>query len=130
MLRPLTVGHFAPVLRRSAAPGRRELLRSPAFENNASIAARSSGCGGMPRRARAVLPVSMAQKRNSSAAAAAPAAPAKAAPAAPAQKREAVGPTFQEAVQRLQEYWASVGCAVWLPHNTEVSAIRQSDSQE
>eukprot|EP00192_Tetraselmis_astigmatica_P002230 CAMPEP_0117679166 /NCGR_PEP_ID=MMETSP0804-20121206/17675_1 /TAXON_ID=1074897 /ORGANISM="Tetraselmis astigmatica, Strain CCMP880" /LENGTH=1066 /DNA_ID=CAMNT_0005488581 /DNA_START=94 /DNA_END=3295 /DNA_ORIENTATION=- len=31
-------------------------------------------------------------------------------------------PTFQEAVQRLQNYWASVGCAVWLPHNTEVGA--------
>ena len=30
-------------------------------------------------------------------------------------------PTFQEAIARLQEYWASVGCALWLPHNTEVS---------
>lgn len=29
-------------------------------------------------------------------------------------------PTFQEAISRLQEYWASVGCTVWLPHNTEV----------
>lgn len=29
-------------------------------------------------------------------------------------------PTFQEAISRLQDYWASVGCAVWLPHNTEV----------
>ena len=29
-------------------------------------------------------------------------------------------PTFQEAIARLQSYWASVGCAVWLPHNTEV----------
>lgn len=31
-------------------------------------------------------------------------------------------PSFQEAIARLQEYWASVGCAVWLPHNTEVGA--------
>ncbi|PSC72381.1 Glycine-tRNA ligase chloroplastic mitochondrial [Micractinium conductrix] len=31
-------------------------------------------------------------------------------------------PTFQEAIARLQTYWASVGCAMWLPHNTEVGA--------
>jgi len=31
-------------------------------------------------------------------------------------------PTFQEAITRLQQYWASVGCAMWLPHNTEVGA--------
>lgn len=31
-------------------------------------------------------------------------------------------PTFQEAISRLQQYWASVGCAMWLPHNTEVGA--------
>ncbi len=34
----------------------------------------------------------------------------------------ATAPTFQEAVRRLQDYWASVGCLVWLPHNTEVGA--------
>ncbi len=28
--------------------------------------------------------------------------------------------TFQDAIAKLQDYWASVGCAVWLPHNTEV----------
>ena len=31
-------------------------------------------------------------------------------------------PTFQEAVARLQEYWARQGCVVWLPHNGEVGA--------
>ena len=31
-------------------------------------------------------------------------------------------PSFQEAIARLQAYWASVGCAIWLPHNTEVGA--------
>ncbi|GLC37301.1 hypothetical protein PLESTB_001138600 [Pleodorina starrii] len=31
-------------------------------------------------------------------------------------------PTFQEAIAKLQEYWASKGCAIWLPHNTEVGA--------
>jgi glycyl-tRNA synthetase len=30
--------------------------------------------------------------------------------------------TFQDVISRLQEYWASVGCALWLPHNTEVGA--------
>lgn len=37
-------------------------------------------------------------------------------------------PTFQEAISRLQEYWASVGCALWLPHNTEVSRERSDDA--
>uniref|UniRef100_A0A2N9GJV3 glycine--tRNA ligase n=1 Tax=Fagus sylvatica TaxID=28930 RepID=A0A2N9GJV3_FAGSY len=31
-------------------------------------------------------------------------------------------PTFQQAIQRLQEYWASVGCAVMQCSNTEVGA--------
>lgn len=30
--------------------------------------------------------------------------------------------TFQEAVARLQQYWAAQGCAVWVPHNSEVRA--------
>ena len=29
-------------------------------------------------------------------------------------------PSFQEAMRRLQEYWVGFGCAVFLPHNTEV----------
>ena len=37
--------------------------------------------------------------------------------AAPAR---AAALTFQEALARLQEYWASVGCAVWQPFNSEV----------
>ncbi|XP_010503435.1 PREDICTED: glycine--tRNA ligase, chloroplastic/mitochondrial 2 isoform X2 [Camelina sativa] len=36
--------------------------------------------------------------------------------------RAASVPTFQQAIQRLQEYWASVGCAVMQPSNTEVGA--------
>lgn len=31
-------------------------------------------------------------------------------------------PSFQEAIKRLQDYWAAAGCVVWLPHNTEVGA--------
>jgi glycyl-tRNA synthetase len=30
--------------------------------------------------------------------------------------------TFQDAIARLQAYWASQGCAIWLPHNVEVGA--------
>lgn len=37
------------------------------------------------------------------------------------QKKASV-PTFQQAIQRLQEYWGSVGCAVMQCSNTEVGA--------
>ncbi|XP_009776244.1 glycine--tRNA ligase, chloroplastic/mitochondrial 2 isoform X2 [Nicotiana tabacum] len=37
------------------------------------------------------------------------------------QKKPSV-PTFQQAIQRLQEYWGSVGCAVMQCSNTEVGA--------
>jgi hypothetical protein len=33
------------------------------------------------------------------------------------------GPSFQEAIRRLQQYWADLGCAIFLPHNTEVCWI-------
>lgn len=36
--------------------------------------------------------------------------------------RNRSAPTFQEAIKRLQDYWAAAGCVVWLPHNTEVGA--------
>lgn len=32
------------------------------------------------------------------------------------------GLTFQDAIRRLQEYWASKGCILWHPYNTEVGA--------
>ena len=31
--------------------------------------------------------------------------------------------TFQEAIARLQQYWASVGCAVTLPFNSEARSL-------
>ncbi|CAL5382629.1 unnamed protein product [Camellia sinensis] len=37
------------------------------------------------------------------------------------KKRSSI-PTFQQAIQRLQEYWASVGCAIMQCSNTEVGA--------
>ncbi|XP_042490114.1 glycine--tRNA ligase, chloroplastic/mitochondrial 2 [Macadamia integrifolia] len=37
-------------------------------------------------------------------------------------KTKASTPSFQQAIQRLQEYWASVGCAVMQCSNTEVGA--------
>ncbi|KAL6760998.1 glycyl-tRNA synthetase beta subunit-domain-containing protein [Haematococcus lacustris] len=30
--------------------------------------------------------------------------------------------TFQQAISKLQAYWAERGCMLWLPHNTEVGA--------
>ncbi|KAK6918661.1 Glycine-tRNA ligase, beta subunit [Dillenia turbinata] len=38
------------------------------------------------------------------------------------QPKKAAPPTFQQAIQRLQEYWGSVGCAVMQCSNTEVGA--------
>ncbi|KAJ4727275.1 Glycine--tRNA ligase, chloroplastic/mitochondrial 2 [Melia azedarach] len=38
------------------------------------------------------------------------------------EAQKASVPTFQQAIQRLQEYWASVGCAVMQCSNTEVGA--------
>ncbi|KAL0907737.1 hypothetical protein M5K25_022169 [Dendrobium thyrsiflorum] len=35
---------------------------------------------------------------------------------------KALAPTFQEAIHRLQEYWASVGCSIMQCSNTEVGA--------
>ena len=36
--------------------------------------------------------------------------------------KQATSPTFQQAIRRLQDYWSDHGCAVWLPHSTEVGA--------
>lgn len=43
-------------------------------------------------------------------------------PASSEQPKKSSVPTFQQAIQRLQEYWASVGCAVMQCSNTEVGA--------
>ena len=32
------------------------------------------------------------------------------------------GLSFQDAVLRLQTYWAAQGCVIWQPHNQEVGA--------
>jgi hypothetical protein len=115
------------------------------------LQARSFGPAGRQQRRLALPAASTAaqlglprglQRHLSAAAAAAAAAPA-AAPVAPgAEQRHAdssasasssssngaagagssAAPSFQEAISRLQEYWAAQGCLVWLPHNTEVGA--------
>lgn len=54
-------------------------------------------------------------------AAGAAAAPSRASQGAVGVQETGNAPSFQEAIARLQQYWASVGCAVWLPHNTEAS---------
>uniref|UniRef100_A0A1D1ZWJ6 glycine--tRNA ligase n=1 Tax=Auxenochlorella protothecoides TaxID=3075 RepID=A0A1D1ZWJ6_AUXPR len=47
---------------------------------------------------------------------------AEGAAAPPTEDSEAASITFQDAVTRLQSFWADEGCAMWLPHNTEVGA--------
>ena len=37
--------------------------------------------------------------------------------------------TFQEAVARLQQYWAAQGCAVWVPHNSEARHMLPQSTQ-
>eukprot|EP00887_Chlorella_sp_A99_P006103 scaffold22.g6103.t1 len=98
----------------------------------ASVAQRRLLCGilGSVRRSSAApLGPSRGEglPRNSGLATCARAAAVEAPHAAQAPGNGAIStqnnaPTFQEAIARLQEYWASVGCAVWLPHNTEVGA--------
>ncbi|KAF8057144.1 EDD1 [Scenedesmus sp. PABB004] len=89
-----------------------------------ALAARPQTLPAAARRSLAAAP-------RASAAAAAPSAPAPSAPApAGAQANGAAAgpgasgaaPTFQEAIKRLQDFWAAAGCVVWLPHNTEVGA--------
>jgi hypothetical protein len=65
--------------------------------------------GRVARSARAAQPRALATDAATS---------ASSAPSGGARK----GPTFQQAIARLQEFWASVGCATYLPHNTEVGA--------
>jgi hypothetical protein len=74
--------------------------------------------GRAPRRLTTAAPRTLSTTTAGASINAAGATTAGAATAAPARK----GPTFQQAVSRLQEFWASVGCAVYLPHNTEVGA--------
>ena len=83
-------------------------------------AARCLACAGpLPVRLVPLVPslTSMRLPSRSVASEARPAPAHAASPPGPAQ-----GPTFQEAIQRLQDYWSRQGCAVWLPHNTEVGA--------
>lgn len=43
--------------------------------------------------------------------------------ASPSSAADPTAPTFQQAIASLQDYWSkAAGCAVWLPHNTEVGA--------
>lgn len=61
----------------------------------------------------------LAPARAASSAPAPPTAPPAAAHRPPPRPG---APSFQEAVARLSTYWASVGCALTLPHNSEVGA--------
>lgn len=66
---------------------------------------------------------SAAAAATAAAATAAHAPPASSGPGASTRTAPPVAaPSFQDAVRRLQDYWARAGCLVWLPHNTEVGA--------
>jgi hypothetical protein len=80
---------------------------------NSAAVALQSAC----RQARALVTTRATETRPAST----PIARDDSAPSVPIEG----APTFQEAIARLQEYWASVGCAVWLPHNTEVLRWRR-----
>ena len=53
-----------------------------------------------------------------------PPSPAPQLSAQAALPRNPDAPSFQEAIIRLQNYWAKFGCAICQPHNTEVSPMR------
>ena len=60
-------------------------------------------------------------------AATAPPAPTTTSPSPPATRVPSPptnphAPSFQDAVARLAAYWGQTGCALWLPHNSEVGA--------
>mmetsp|Transcript_3453 Transcript_3453/g.7887 ORF Transcript_3453/g.7887 Transcript_3453/m.7887 type:complete len:1097 (-) Transcript_3453:1061-4351(-) len=93
------------------------IIRSLIRYSPANGAIKSSTSTGLHR---ALLPL------QSSATDAAPTSPASApsntAHSSPSSSPATNSLTFQEAITRLQLYWSSRGCAIWLPHNTEVGA--------
>ncbi|GBF89751.1 hypothetical protein Rsub_02921 [Raphidocelis subcapitata] len=97
-----------------------------ALRRRALCAAPAPGPARWPAAARALSsspPRAVADARAPAASPAAPAADGKAAGnGAAAAAGAAEAPTFQDAIRRLQDYWASLGCVVWMPHNTEVGA--------
>jgi glycyl-tRNA synthetase len=101
---------------------------SPAFAATpalASFSALRAGAPGLLRaapkmRARSARVVAALQQVSSSSTSAAP-TPAAANTAA-SGIAGTTPLTFQDAILRLQEYWAERGCVLWHPHNTEVGA--------
>ena len=86
---------------------------------------------GAPRRAartphglvRSSSPFARSMTRlTKSRASASETAPAAARDSSSSARRNPSAPTFQDAILRLQQYWSSRGCAIVLPHNTEVGA--------
>lgn len=114
---PLAAAAQQPLMRRG-------LLRPAASGAQAQPAAAAAWGARAPLRT-AGLRAHAASTTTAAAAAmseAAPAAVQHAQQQAAAAPTNPSAPTFQEAVRRLQEYWAAKGCMVWLPHNTEVGA--------
>ena len=73
--------------------------------------------GILPLSRRALATVARATEQQHSAGSPSSAAEANAGSPEPPL---ATVPTFQEAIFRLQQFWSSKGCVIWLPHNVEV----------
>lgn len=80
------------------------------------------GPPGAPRRGPAPPSAAAPAVADAAAAAKPSATPTNGAAAGGAANGNATAPTFQDAIRKLQDYWASVGCVVWMPHNSEVGA--------
>jgi hypothetical protein len=126
-----------PAAARSSGLAAHAAQQQPALQLHGFKAHRQLSTRGLSAAAQSALQQQPRPSRSAVAAsAAAPAVtdqPPAAAPAgqqqqhagsngASSQAGASTAPTFQEAVQRLQNYWAAQGCIVWLPHNTEVGA--------
>lgn len=107
--------------------------QQPLIRRGLLTAAHSTSSQQQAPRPAAFAAHSALRHRSSRSASTTPAAAAVVSEAAPAAQHHEgatngantggnTAPTFQEAVRRLQDYWASIGCIVWLPHNTEVGA--------
>eukprot|EP00741_Cyanophora_paradoxa_P009065 tig00001466_g8778.t1 len=106
---------------RPSADGARRLAARSFNVKSSSFFEGSVRVPGLVRRPTGRIVPAHTVRTSSISAEAAPAPAAKAkVSAAKAGGSKVV--TFQEAILRLQEYWASVGCIVFQPHNTEVGA--------
>ena len=130
-------GRAAPSARHARGRAAGALASSPATSRASSVASASWGrraesttlvlpaspslasfrvVGASRGSARRAVRVTRAVSTAAPAASSQPTSPRSTSPSNPN------APTFQDAILRLQQYWSSQGCAIWLPHSTEVGA--------